>query len=112
MDKRFVEPTRRAFQEATGLKPTDYWHEAQPGGASNEMDPLGENFAASNGATVFGWQAHGDNCGGQPEVDNKEIKIKLDAVIKEKMNKFPNARHFSIFATEQKIDIKEINTKI
>src|SRR5579864_3976459 len=34
MDRRFVAATRKAFEEKSGLGPTDYWHEAYAGGSA------------------------------------------------------------------------------
>ncbi len=112
MDRRFVEATRRAFEEVTGLKNAQYWHEANPGGAGLDIDPTGEDYAAAHGATIFGWQAHGDKCGGQPGVGDAEIEARLDALIAEKMKKFPDAQHFRIFAIEGHIQIEEVKLAV
>jgi len=109
MDKRFVAATRAAFEQATGLGATDYWHEAYAGGSAlPPASPIGEDYAASHGATIFGWQAHINNCGGQPGVSDQEIAHRLDRMVAEKRAKFPHARHFRILASTDGIDIKEI----
>lgn len=109
MDKRFLEATRQAFQKVTGLGNADYWQEAHPGGSAVALDSLGEEYAYAHGARIFGWQAHGDKCGGQPGVNDAEIETRLDAAISQKVQKFADARHFRIFATEGNIDIVEIS---
>ena len=107
MDKRFGAVTREAFEKATGLGPNDYWDESYPGGSALPVDETGVRYAAAHGVTVFGWQAHGDKCGGQPDVSDAEIEVRLDAQILKLKNQFPG-RHFRIFATEKGIDIKEV----
>jgi hypothetical protein len=110
MDKRFVAATRAAFEEATGLKPTDYWHESYAGGSAvSPTSTVGEEFAAANGAVIFGWQAHIDNCGGQPGISAQEINQRLDVQIAIAKVRYPNARHFRILASDQGIDIQEIS---
>ena len=95
MDRRFGQATRKAFEEKTGLAPTDYWDESYP------------EYAASHGATMFGYQAHGDHCGGQPDVSDADIQARLDVQIAQLSKKYPG-RHFRIFATEAGVEIKEV----
>ena len=110
MDKRFVAATRAAFEQASGLSATDYWHESYAGGSAvPPTSPVGENYAAAHGATIFGWQAHIDNCGGQPGVSAEEIARRLDATIATMLEKYPHARHFRILASEQGVDIREVS---
>jgi hypothetical protein len=111
MDRRFVEATRQAFQQKTGLGDTAFWQESWPGGAAVAHDELGENYAYEHGARMFGWQAHGDTCGGQQGVTNDEIQQRLDAMIAKKVEKFSNATHFRIFVTEGIVSIKQITLK-
>ena len=109
MDKRFVASTRAAFERASGLRPADYWHESYAGGSA--VDPantVGEDYASAHGATIFGWQAHLNGCGGQPGVSDEEIIKRLDQMIAKKRKKFPHARHFRIVASENEIDIQEL----
>jgi hypothetical protein len=107
MDKRFGAVTRSAFEKATGLGQNDYWDESYPGGSALSPDETGVRYAAAHGAAIFGWQAHGNHCGGQPGVDDAEIQARLDAQITKLKKQFPG-RHFRIFATEKGIDIKEV----
>lgn len=107
MDKRFGAATRVAFEKATGLGPNDYWDESYPGGAALDTNPMGVEYAVTNGATIFGWQAHGDHCGGQPGVSDAEIQARLDAHIAQLREKFPG-RHFRIFARETGVEIQEV----
>ena len=69
---------------------------------------VGEDYAAEHGATIFGWQAHIDNCGGQPGVSAEEIGRRLDATIAAMLEKYPYARHFRILASEKGVDIQEV----
>ncbi|GHO46596.1 hypothetical protein [Ktedonospora formicarum] len=109
MDKRFVAATRVAFERASGLSETGYWHESYAGGSAvPPVSGIGEEYAAAHGARVFGWQAHINNCGGQPGASDEEIASHLDSVIATKLKQYPNARHFRILASEQGIDIREV----
>ncbi|EFH82099.1 hypothetical protein [Ktedonobacter racemifer] len=110
MDKRFVAATRAAFERASGLSSNDYWHESYAGGSAvPAANNVGEEYAAEHGAAIFGWQAHINNCGGQPGVSDQEIEQRLDSVIQEKVQKYPQARHFRIVASEAGIDIREVS---
>lgn len=108
MDRRFIAATRAAFERATGLQATDYWHESYAGGSAvPPANGVGEEYALAHGATIFGWQAHINNCGGQPGVTDEEIGKRLDRTVAAMQAKFPNARHFRILASETGIDIQE-----
>jgi hypothetical protein len=107
MDKRFGEVTRKAFEKATGLGSADYWDESYPGGAALDHDMTGLEYAISHGATIFGWQAHGNHCGGQPGVSDEEINNRLDNQTALLKKNYPG-RHFRIFVTEQGVDIEEL----
>ena len=109
IDQRFVASTRAAFEKISGLRPAEYWLEAYAGGAAvPPPNTKGEKYAASHGATIFGWQAHLNGCLGQPHVIDQEIIKRLDRVIAKKRKKFPYARHFRIVASEEGIDIQEM----
>lgn len=112
IDKRFVAESRRAFEMAALLLPADYWHEAYAGGSAlPPANTIGEDYAASHGATVFGWQAHIDNCGGIPGASNQEIERMLDERIALMLTKYPQARHFRIVASESGINIREVSQR-
>ncbi len=109
MDRRFVAATREAFENATGLGPADYWHESYAGGAAlAPAAAIGEEYALAHGASIFGWQAHLNGCGGQPGVGDQEIARRLDRTLAAMKGKFPQARHFRILASEYGIDITEV----
>jgi hypothetical protein len=107
MDKRFGAETREAFEKAAGLGSNDYWDESFPGGSAVPVAETGVEYATHHGAGIFGWQAHGDHCGGQPGVHDADIQARLDSQIAVQKAKYPG-RHFRIFATEEGIDIKEV----
>jgi hypothetical protein len=107
MDWRFGWATRAAFEKSAGLGPNDYWVESYPGGSALPVDEKGIQYAVSHGAAIFGWQAHGDHCGGQPDVADSEIQRRLDEQISIYKARFPG-RHFRIFITEEGVDIKEV----
>ena len=109
MDRRFVAATREAFERATGLGPADYWHESYAGGAAlAPVTVIGEEYALAHGASIFGWQAHLNSCGGQPGVGDQEIGRRLDRTLAAMKAKFPHARHFRILASVDGIDIMEV----
>lgn len=112
IDKRFVAESRRAFEWSSGLAATDYWHEAYAGGSALEpANTIGEDYAASHGATIFGWQAHIDRCGGIPGASNGEVERLLDQRIQLMLAKYPHARHFRIVASDNGVDIREVTPK-
>ena len=106
-DRRFGESTRAAFENTAGLGPNDYWDQANPGGASVDTDPLMANYALAHGASMWGWQAHGDAYGGLSGRSNEEIQRLLDEQISAFKQHYPG-RHFRIFVTEFEIDIQEV----
>lgn len=109
IDKRFVAVTRAAFEAAVPLGPADYWHEAYAGGSAlPPPNTIGEDYAASHGASIFGWQAHIDGCGGLPGRSNQEIESLLDSNIQQMQKKYPGARHFRIVASESGVSILEV----
>lgn len=107
IDRRFGAKTRTAFEKVTGLGPDDYWDEAYPGGTALPAPTNGADLAAEHGASIFGWQAHGSKCGGQPGVGDSEIQDRLNAQIAQLKKRYPG-HHFRIFATEVGIDIREV----
>lgn len=107
MDKRFGADTRGAFEKSTGLGPNDYWDESGPGGSVAEFHPLGVEYAVHHGASIFGWQAHGDTCGGLPGKTDSDIQKLLDTNIQIFRKRYPG-RHFRIFITESGITAEEI----
>lgn len=108
MDRRFVASVRAAFEKATGLGETDYWHEGNPGGSANEIDPLGADYAYAHGARFMGWAAHGDRCGGNPGKTDAEIAAQLDENVKKAQKKYPEAAHYRIFSTEKETKVDEV----
>lgn len=109
MDKRFVEATTSAFEKKTGLEPTEYWHQADAGGAGAfTKNTIGADYAYAHGARIMAWSMHGDKCGGRPGKTDEELRTELDEVIKDRKSRYPEARHFRIFVTEERIDIREV----
>ncbi|GHO98082.1 hypothetical protein KSF_081300 [Reticulibacter mediterranei] len=120
IDKRFVEASRRKFEEATGLLPTAYWHEAYAGGSARDPSLVGndaktgdniyaDQYAAEHGATIFGWQAHIDKCGGLPGADNTDIEKALDVHIRAMITKYPAFQHYRILASDRGIEITRVH---
>jgi hypothetical protein len=110
IDKRFVAGSRAAFEHATGLSDVGYWHEAYAGGSAlAPPNTIGEDYAVQHGATILGWQAHIDGCGGQPGVSDQEIEARLDAMVAKMLLKYPGLRHFRILASLQGVAIREVH---
>lgn len=107
IDRRFHAQTRQLFEQATGLGQTDYWDEGIAGGAAVETNEAGADYAQKNGATIWGWQAHGSHCGGQPGVSDAESAARLDKNIA-KQRKTRGGRHFRIWVTDDSAEITEI----
>lgn len=107
MDKRFWQKATVLFAEKTGLAMTDFWVETNPGGVNTLENMTGQDYAAGHGAVVFGWGAHGSNCGGQPGVSDEESRSRLMKKIEEKKVKFPDKKHFGLFFTDEKVEIWE-----
>lgn len=121
IDKRFVEASRKAFEEKTGLGSDAYWHEAYAGGAARdpslvENDPqtgnniYADDYAARHDATIFGWGAHVDDCGGLPGAERTAIENALDEHIRAMIAKHPDPtfQHWRILASVRGIDIKRV----
>jgi hypothetical protein len=104
IDRRFVEATRSEFERLAGLAPTDFWHEAYAGGSAlPPANTIGEDYAASHGATIFGWQAHIDHCGAfppPPENRDEEIRARLQATFAQKIKQYEylHATHYALLA--------------
>ena len=121
IDKRFVDASRKAFEDATSLGPTKYWYEAYAGGAARdpslvENDPktgnniYADDYADKNGATIFGWGAHVDGCGGLPGAEKTDIENALDEHIRAMIARHPDPtfQHWRILASVSGIDIRRI----
>jgi hypothetical protein len=103
-ERRFHRLTMDAFEQATGLAPTDYWIEAVAGGApALALRTRAMEFARSQGATVMGWAAHGDVCGGFPGADDDRIRAMLETTVARRRHEYPAAEHLAFFATGRRV---------
>jgi hypothetical protein len=112
MDRRFVEATRRKFEEVTRLSSDRYYHEALAGGALNQVptpppnpNPDGADYVYNNPEIrleVMGWQVHLDHCGGLPGRDNSQIRTQFQVLANSGalQNKYPRVRHVFLLASE------------
>lgn len=48
IDRRFVEGSRKVFQDTVGLAPTAYWHEAYAGGSARDPSLVENNPKTGN----------------------------------------------------------------
>ncbi len=105
-DRRFHYLTMTAFEEATGLEPEQYWIEARAGGAPSYADRTrAARFAYREGATHFGWAAHGDVCRGFPGESNADMRRKLDKAVRARMDDFPRATHYELFGEGDQVSV-------
>lgn len=109
-DRRFHRRTMDAFEEAASLGSSDlYWIEASAGGAAGFDDvTVTARFAHDNGARKMGWAAHGTGCGGFPGSSDDEVKGALKAQTAKRVEEFPDAEHWFIFATEDGIEVSKL----
>lgn len=109
-DRRFWLATVGKFEELTGLSSEqgDFWIEAKAGGTPGINDPTTADYAYEHSARFMGWQAHGDSCGGYPGLANEEIQEILEEIIKERIKRYPKARHFRVFATKKGVEGKAL----
>lgn len=123
IDLRFVGESRTVFENTTGLGTKAYWHESYAGGSARDPslvvnDPTTGNniyadeYAAKNGARVFGWQAHIDKCGGLPGASNAEIVQALNEHIDAMVKKYPppTFQHYRILASDSGIVIEPVTS--
>jgi hypothetical protein len=114
IDRRFVKGASDAFSTITDLAPTQFWQGATAGGAAlirgsiealatirQERDVVakGIEHARNHGATVWGWQAHGDKCGGLPGAIDSVIEDRLHDTAQVASEILPG-QHYVIFSTE------------
>ena len=109
-DRRFHHMTMAAFEDATGLEPEQYWIEARSGGAPVYADRTrAARFAYREGATHFGWAAHGDRCLGCPADSNAQMRRKLERTVRARMDDFPHAVHYELFAEGDSVSVTRRN---
>jgi hypothetical protein len=130
MDRRFLAATRRKFEEVTGLKEGEYFHEAMAGGALNPnadfashhppdpdgaayvygLRPSAEPPPAHPVDLVFmGWQAHLDECGGLKGKENTWISASVMGLrdgrgVQSMREKYPDAHVTHIFLIASLVD--------
>jgi hypothetical protein len=108
-DRRYHRKTMEAFERATGLPPNGYWIEATAGGAPTpEAASVTASFAHEHGATLMGWAAHGDGCGGYPGRSDDEMRAAVEAAAREGAEAFPDARHWVLFGVGGEVEVAEL----
>jgi hypothetical protein len=104
VDRRFHRLTMAAFEEATGLASTAYWIEAVVGGApGHALRPRGAEYARAHGARVMGWAAHGNGCGGFPDVGDDRLRAMLEATLGRRRVEYPDAEHLAFFGSGSRV---------
>ncbi len=83
MDRRFLAPTRQAFEQIARLGATEYYHEAFAGGTLGVQPEVNgaqyvydRSFKHEQDFTLIymGWQVHLDHCGGLPGKTDPQIE--------------------------------------
>jgi hypothetical protein len=102
-DRRFHRCLQDQFQKDAGINsPEDYWIHADAGGTPKmECHRIAPDYCYyDKGVRLMGWSAHGDICGGfGPDVPDDVIKHALFVVWRRKVEEYPDAKHYSYFAT-------------
>ena len=104
-DRRYHRKAMAEFERVTNLAPDEYWIEATAGGppAFGAATPTA-TYAYDNGATIMGWAAHGDGCGGFPGVDDEGMKAKLQAAAADRAIDFPTVEHWTLFGAGGEVE--------
>ena len=106
-DRRFHRAVMTAFEEATGLGPTEYYIEARPGGAPVFADKTkSARLAYGDGAGHMGWMAHGDVCRGFSGETDEGMRRRLARTVEKRARDFRNAAHYAIFARDGEVSIE------
>lgn len=101
-DRRFHRCIQETFQAHAKLQSREaYWIHADAGGTPKMADQkLAPNYCYFDmEVRKMGWSAHGDGCGGWPNVPDDEIKEALNRTVEDKRKEYPEAEHFVYFAT-------------
>lgn len=107
-DRRYHRKTMLAFEQATGLRPDEYWVESRAGGAPSYTDTTrAARVAYREGATRMGWAAHGDRCWGFYGASNGEMRRKLVGTARSRVADFPRASHFVLFGEGGEVSVSE-----
>lgn len=103
IERRFHMALQERFQEATGLRSTDYWIHTDVGGSPKMEENVAAPdycYAPPQNARIMGWSAHGSKCGGFGDADDDEIMDALRATLNEKPGLYPDATHLAFFAKD------------
>jgi len=101
-DRRFHRCIQEKLQEHAKLPSREaYWIHADAGGTPRMADQkLAPNYCYfDQNVRLMGWSAHGDKCGGFPNIPDSEIEELLLETVADKVLDYPEARHFVYFAT-------------
>ena len=101
-DRRFHACLQKRFQYDAKLEsPLHYWIHADAGGtpAMEDLTAAPDYCYNDKKVRLMGWSAHGDGCGGFPDLDDDEIRELLMKVAEARIADYPLADHFVYFAT-------------
>jgi hypothetical protein len=111
-ERRFHRRVMEAFEQATGLRPDEYWIEARPGGAPSWADNTkAARLAHRGGARFMGWSAHGAGCLGFPGDDDAAIRARLAGSAQRRAEEFPGLEHFALFALPDGVEVTPISRR-
>jgi hypothetical protein len=101
-DRRFHSCLQREFITDAGLSThEDYWIHADAGGTPTmAKQTVTPNYCYHDKKVrLMGWSAHGDNCGGLPNLPDHKIQQLLCETMQGKVKDYPEATHFIYFVT-------------
>ena len=105
-DRRFHRAVMEAFEQATGLRPDEYWVEARPGGAPSWADNTrAARIAVRKGGRFMGWSAHGDVCLGFPDASDDAMRARLERTARTRAEEFPGCTHLALFALPGGVEV-------
>jgi hypothetical protein len=108
-DRRYHRKIMAAFEGVTGLKASDYYIEARPGGAASWADTTKiARFVYRSGASFMGWAGHGDVCRGFYGATNDDLRRKLDRTARRRADDFPRAAHYLLFGKNGEVEVLRI----
>jgi hypothetical protein len=109
-DRRFHQLIQQEFKKDAKLSSReDYWIHADAGGtptmAHQTVTP--DYCYCDKKVRLMGWSAHGDKCGGLPNLPDYKIQQLLCETMQGKVKAYPEATHFIYFVTVDREQGKE-----
>jgi hypothetical protein len=111
-ERRFHRPVMEAFEQATGLRPDEYWIEARAGGAPSWADNTRvARTAVRHGARIMGWAGHGAVCLGFPGESDDRLRARLAGTARKRAEEFPRCEHLALFALPGGVEVTALGQR-